>query len=442
VQQQSVIIVGGGIAGLIAAKLLSAKQKHVVLIEGRERLGGRINTILPDNLPGLVLECGAEFIHGNLPLTFEVLNAYGIPFYKVEGQMVNLTKEGSSIHEGASWNKLMDKMAALNKDVTLSDLLDEHFPGKKNNSFKNSIKQFASGFDLADPVVASSKVLYREWNGESDDQYRIEGGYKKIIDALHNDCERAGCEIHMSSVVKKIIWSKGSVSVLTEKGETFTGDKALITVPAGVLQDETKRGFIHFLPPIPRKTNAFRSIGFGSVIKLFLLFKEDFWKSRYKNPGFFFTPHFIPTWWTQEPKKNNLLIGWLGGKASTKWSNHNAAEILELALESLAFSFDLPKLQVNEMLLFSKIVDWGKEEFTYGGYSFSLPNSQDAKKELHNPKENTIYFAGEALYEGPMQGTVEAALKTGTEAAEKILTHYLLPERIDSLETQQNKPVI
>jgi len=405
----------------MAAKQLSSRGKSVLLLEARERLGGRIHTIVADNLPGLVLESGAEFIHGKLPATLGLLNEYKIPFYKVEGEMVNLTKEKSSMHEGASWDKLMDRMAALKKDDTLAGFLDKHFPGKKNTSFKHSIKQFASGFDLADPAVASAQALYREWKGESDDQFRVEGGYKELIDALQDDCIKAGCEIHTSSIVKTVAWSKGSVTVFTENGESFAAEKILITVPAGVLQDETKTGFVHFQPAIEEKIDAFKHIGFGPVIKILLLFHAPFWKSRYQHPGFFFTPQSIPTWWTQNPKQNNLLTGWLGGCEANQWDQHTDAEILAAAISSLALSFDLAAGELTHLLAYSTIINWSKEAFTHGGYSFSLLRSREAKKQLAEPIENTLYFAGEALCDGLMQGTVEAALKSAIECSEKMI---------------------
>jgi monoamine oxidase len=420
VREQSVIIIGGGIAGLRAAKILCSQKKQVVLLEARSRLGGRIDTIIPDHFPGTVLECGAEFIHGELPATVGLLHQYKIPFHRVLGEMVNLSKEKSAAHEGSAWNKMLEKMSALKKDISLSGFLDEHFAGEKNISFNNSIKKYAAGFDLADPHTASSRSLYREWNGGSDNQFRIEGGYKKLIDALHDDCLQSGCEIFTSTVINEIRWRKNSVRVSTTTGKLFSASKALITIPAGIFKDETKKGFIHFNPAIPEKISAFKDIGFGAVIKIFLLFKTAFWRSAYKDGGFFFTPFSVPTWWTQEPEKNNLLTGWLGGYDVKKWDQQPDEKILEAAINSLALSFDLHKNQLQELLVYSKIINWNKEDFSNGGYCFSTLNSATAKNQLAEPTENTIYFAGEAVYDGQMQGTVEAALQSAMETAAKM----------------------
>ena len=73
------------------------------------------------------------------------------------------------------------------------------------------------------------------------------------------------------------------------------------------------------------------------------------------------------------------------------------------------------------MLVNSKIIDWTRHPISYGGYSYSLPSSGQAKKVLATPVENTLFFAGEALYSGDAPGTVEAAFITGQQAAVGIL---------------------
>ena len=420
---EQIIIIGGGIAGLYAAKKLSAEKKHVILLEARDRLGGRIHTIISNNGASIEMEYGAEFVHGELPITLGLLKEYGISYYKTTGEMYDLTKTKSSEHDDAKWNSLLQAMVELKSDIALSDFLNKFFSGKKNNSLRNAAEKYASGFDLADPEIASSMALYREWSAESELQFRIEGGYKKLIDALHNDCLKMGCNIYTSSIVKEIEWSKNDVKIILSSGKSFTGNKALITIPAGVWQDGVaNKGFIHFKPAITQKIDLFRHIGFGSVIKLFLVFKFPFWISQYENAAFFFTPNSIPTWWTQEPKKNNLLTGWLGGIEAKKWNKKSDDEILHAAIDSLASSFNQGITNLKEILISSKIINWENEIFTKGGYSFSALDTSNARMQLCDPIENTLFFAGEALHNGIMQGTVEAALHSAFDSLLKMIS--------------------
>jgi len=84
-----VIIIGGGAAGLMAAKLLSEAGKKNLLLEARDRLGGRIHCI---NSLSLSAQGGAEFIHGNLQTTFDLLKEAGIKKERLKGAFCRVTK--------------------------------------------------------------------------------------------------------------------------------------------------------------------------------------------------------------------------------------------------------------------------------------------------------------------------------------------------------------
>src|SRR3954469_12566265 len=120
-KEQHVIIIGGGAAGLTAARLVSSKAK-VTIIESRDRLGGRIRT---DLLPDAVIEAGAEFIHGHLPLTLALLKEAGAEHVPVKGRMYRKErgqwKEQEDIMEG--WDELIKKMKDQEEDLTMQQFL-------------------------------------------------------------------------------------------------------------------------------------------------------------------------------------------------------------------------------------------------------------------------------------------------------------------------------
>ena len=96
--------------------------------------------------------------------------------------------------------------------------------------------------------------------------------------------------------------------------------------------------------------------------------------------------------------------------------------MLLLALQSLSSSFALPVDFLQKNLIAHKIVNWTNIEHIAGGYSYNFIGSAEAKKILQHPVDETIFFAGEAIYEGISEGTVEAALVSGKQAALKIAT--------------------
>jgi len=413
-----IIIVGGGACGLIAANELLNHGKKVILLEAKNRLGGRIQTLYEGN-PAIAIEAGAEFIHGKLPVTFGLLKEYKLKVQETGGKMVYADKTNYQDYDQDNWVKLMQKMAELKIDLPLSEFLLTYFPGDRYSGFRKSVEGFANGFDLASPDLASTFSLRDEWSKEDEEQYRMCGGYKKLIDALHNDCASKGCEIHRSEIVKKIQWKKNEVIVLTEKGNVFYGAKALITIPAGVWHSDPNS--IRFEPAISATIEAFNKIGFGSVIKIILHFREAFWEKKYKNLGFLITDEFIPTWWTQAPEKNNMVTGWVGTGLAKKLKGKSADELSGIALQFLGSAFEIDINHLKDMLISSYVFNWDDDIFFRGGYSFSMIESPSARQFLREPVADTLFFAGEALYEGIMQGSVEAALWSGLDSSRKII---------------------
>ncbi len=112
------IIIGAGAAGLMAAKILSAKGINVLVLEARDRLGGRIYTL--DNTFACNGEAGAEFIHGNLKLTGQLIKEAGLKQTKVKGGIYRL--ENGNLREDEfidGWNILIKRLRELKTDITV-----------------------------------------------------------------------------------------------------------------------------------------------------------------------------------------------------------------------------------------------------------------------------------------------------------------------------------
>jgi monoamine oxidase len=419
----SVIVIGGGAAGLMTAYELSKHKIQVTVLEAKNRLGGRIHT-LSDNLFSQPIETGAEFIHGDLPITLGLLKEAGIKYHVINDKMFRLEKGKLKKQQGFTndWNVLMKQMASMKEDISLGDFLKQYFNETKYAELRESVRGFAGGFDLADIDTASTKTLFREWSDDMGNQYRIDGGYKKLVDYLEAQCKNNGCNFITACCAKKISWQKNKVNILTMCSRIYKGDKVILTVPVSVLQaDAHSEDYIEFEPVIPQHINAAKDIGFGSVIKIILEFSEPFWKEKKSNAGFIFTNEQVPTWWTQLPIDNSILTGWLGGEKANSLKDNTGEEILQIALQSLSNAFDIPIEDLKMQLKASKIANWNKEADINGGYSFNTMRSVEAKRILHQPVNDTIFFAGEASFEGIPGGTVEAALSSAKGTAQQVL---------------------
>ena len=416
--EQTVIIIGAGAAGLIAARQLSDAGMRVIVLEAASFAGGRMHTLREPGF-SIPLEAGAEFIHGKLPVTLGLLQEAGIEFTAIAGEMKTV-RSGNWITEdpmNAFWEELMQKMNEVKEDTTIDAFINQHFSDPKYRALRESIVRFAEGFDLADTHKASVLALKQEWaNGFEEEQYRITGGYILLVEYLLERCQANNVEIILSSEVTEISWKSNQVTVRTNNSE-FEAQKVLVTVSTGIMQS----GKMRFIPEPTAALQAYNDIGYGSVIKFMLEFSTAFWNKDINDAGFVLSDEQVPTWWTQSPGDSKLLTGWLGGPSVLERASMSENELLDQALTSLSAIFHLPVDELQGMLVNSKIVDWSRHPISYGGYSYSLAASGDAKKVLATPVENTLFFAGEALYAGDAPGTVEAAFITGQEAAVAIL---------------------
>lgn len=415
----TVLIIGAGAAGLMAARELSAHGHAVTLLEARHRAGGRMCTIQPDGF-SVPIETGAEFVHGKLPVTLQLLEAAGIGFEPVQGRMIEVRKGRwhRQEHFIEGWSTLMEHLQAVTDDMTVRDFLHKHFPEERFEELRRAVQRFAEGYDGADIDRASVIALRDEWAKEEEEQYHVIGGYEKLVDYLYTQCVRQRCLLYFNSPVREIRWQAGTAEVVTADGRTFVANKVILTVPLGLWQQPDP--VIRFTPAIPTQLDAFRQMGYSAVIKASLEFKTPFWLEYERELGFLFSEEIFPTWWTQLPHPAPLLTGWINGPQAASFTQSSPEKMLQYALYSLAGIFGLPLVFLEQQLVAWQITDWGTDAWSRGAYSWDTLTSRAARRLLREPVQGTLYFAGEALYEGAHPGTVEAALTSGLEIARKL----------------------
>jgi monoamine oxidase len=413
-----VIIVGAGAAGLMAMKELTEKGYSVCALEAAPAAGGRIATIHHDKW-SYPIEGGAEFVHGDLPLTTRLLNEAGISFTKTEGEMIGVRNgvwHRNDVHE-SHWAQFTRQLIKTTEDVSIRSFLEKHFSAPEYSELRRAVKGFAEGFDLADIAKASVLAVKAEWQHQDGRQYRIDGGYGRLISHLERKGGSNNNIILFNTCVVRVKYRRDHVDVYAQNDTRYEASKIVLTVSAGVLQS----GIIRFEPELPAYNHAIRQLGFGTVIKFLLCFRTQFWNDHHKSIGFLLSDEEIPTWWTQLPGENNLLTGWLGGPIAAARSVEEDDSLLAAALNSLSNIFRRSPGVLRNDLVFHQVICWQNNPYVRGGYSYDTVESASSKKLLSQPVNDTLYFAGEALYNGNMQGTVEAALHTGKAAADGIL---------------------
>jgi monoamine oxidase len=425
----SIIIIGAGASGLMAARGLSAAGWSVTVLEAADGPGGRILTLEPAGFSTYV-EGGAEFIHGDLPVSLQLAKDAGIVLHPVHSQMATpstegeagtgLEKEGWDDYMTSDWDELMQKMQQLGQDQPLGDFLATYFPGERYAALRDRARRYAEGYDLADLHSASCQGLYKEWSNEQEEEeYRPEGGYRRLVDYLAGECRRYNCTLHFSSPVAEVHWQPGRVEVKTRSGQPFTADRLLVTVSLGVL----RAGILRFFPAIPDYLQAARDIGYGTIVKILLEFKTAFWRGKEAQDQtlFIISDQPVPTWWTQTASTDTLLTGWLPVSGIPAFLQLDRQGRIDRCLDSLAAIFAVDRAFLSSQLVASLVLDWSDAPYVLGGYSFPTVGGQAARALLSTPVEGTLWFCGEGLYEGDTPGTVEAAFSSGLETAKKII---------------------
>jgi monoamine oxidase len=414
----TILIIGAGAAGLMAAHRLAGEGFSVTLLEASTTPGGRMHTFSVPGFTGFV-EAGAEFVHGDLPITLQLAAEAGIALIPTRYSQLKTHNDG--ISEPTLWDELMKEMARLEGDMPVAQFLATHFSGPKYAGLRRSVQGYAEGYDLADLSTASTRALFSEWSNEEDSSsYRVEGGYGRLVDYLAHECGRLGVKLHFGAPVKEVHWQEGRVEVMTAGDIPFSADQLIVTASLGALPG------IVFDPSVPDVMEAAAGIGYGSVIKILIEFGTSFWRAEQKGGHtlFILSRQPVPTWWTQSDESSNLLTGWLTGENMRRFRTLDPAGQIERCLSSLAGIFSREPESVRDAMKAFRIFDWEQQPYVHGGYSFDKVTTPGCRRLLQTPIMDTLYFAGEAIYGGTAPGTVEAAFHSGVEVAKKIIARH------------------
>ena len=426
-----VIILGAGAAGLAAARRLSQAGRTVLVLEARDRIGGRIHTLHDPAFP-LPIERGAEFIHGVPKETWEIVRAGALLAVDTADEHWHFS-DGKLKASDDLWEKLQIVMQRLNligdRDISFKQFIQEYCQGEEFRDGAALALAYVEGFDAAHADRISAQAVKKENEGADDDeghrQFRMLSGYDGVANWLMRGINNPS-KILLSKAAQRVEWSNGFVRIITGAGAgEFTAAQAIITLPLGVLQAlPPQEGAIEFHPELPIKRDAVRRLAMGSVVKIFLRFRRPFWEDdkRLKNFGFIHSHQaYFPTWWTFLPARTSALTGWAGGPAADRLSGKGDAFALSKALETLSRIFSMPQTALQEMLESHLFSDWQSDPFSRGAYSYTPVGGVDAMEQLARPIDDTLFFAGEATHFEGQAGTVAGAIASGYRAADQIL---------------------
>lgn len=407
--EAEIVVVGAGVAGLSAARRLAEAGRRVVVVEARERVGGRLLTVRP---PGTALpvELGAEFVHGRPPELLALIEEAGLTIYEREGEFV--CHDGQRFVEcGLSAQfEVLDSLPAEG-DRSFDAFLNEAMLPEKT---AERARQFVEGFNAADAGRIGTASLRRQQEAEEeiegDRGFRIREGYDRLAEFMRERFEAAGGELRLGARVEEIAWEPNGVRLRLAEGEAIRAEKALITLPLGVLQ----AGTVRITPEV--KAEAIAAMAMGAAARLTLVFAERFWD---REMSFLVTEEKpFRVWWSASPDESPCLTGWVGGPRTLE-APADDLKLMALALGSLSRVFGRDDLE--GLLVSAHRHDWLGDAYSLGAYSYAPVGALSASAAMAEPVENTLYFAGEHTDTTGHWGTVHGALRSGLRAAEQIL---------------------
>jgi monoamine oxidase len=403
------VVLGAGAAGLRAGADLLRKRLSVLVVEARDRIGGRVHSV-DDRELGRVVELGAEFVHGPLG----ELKSAGLRLEEMDGRQMVLVG-GQLRDETDAIRSALRKLAHAKGAGTAQSWLAT---APLDPIERELARHFIEGFFAAPAAFVGIEEVANEQGLRTR---RVMGGYDRAFKRDAELIRKAGA-LRLGLRVETVRWRSGRVEVhvrtRTGREEQIEAARAVVTFPVSIL---SARDGVRFEPPLPRKREALNWVRTGDAVKALLRFREPFWLARaFRKADFFHAPDVpVPVWWRGSPREVPLLTGWAGGPVALQLPKENR---LLSALESLSRIFGKTVAELESLLDGARIVDWMDDPLARGAYAYELAGApEDLAAQLAAPEQDTLFFAGEATSLIGRGGTVDGAVETGRRAARELL---------------------
>ncbi|SJZ34503.1 Monoamine oxidase [Enhydrobacter aerosaccus] len=432
---ERILVIGAGMAGVVAARLLKDSGFAVTVLEARPRLGGRVWT---DTSLGAPLDLGGSWIHGvdGNPLTLWC-DKLGIPLIESEGDRLLIDKRATaSTRDGqrkqvrlgraafraaiewASWKSKAMARVKGPRSVSVKDAVDPLLHAAWLPEIdKLVIATFVEGSEGVQGAPYEAVAAEEWWPTEGlDRNAQPKGGFVSLIE----DGAR-GLDIRFNAPVRRMAWNGAGVAAFLDSGERLEADRAIVTVPLGLL----RAGWPALDPQPPAdQQRAIIRLGYGAGVlgKIYLRFPRRFWPDQ-------------PTWFGRlpdAPDRRGTFNTWVSHHHETgqpillSFSNGAVAanldrtasdkEVVAVAMQSLhaMFGNDIPE---PEAVAYPR---WLSDPWSRGGYSYPAVGSAPEDRALFaRPLADRVFFAGEAT-EPVEYGTVHAALWSAEQTAEAL----------------------
>lgn len=412
------VVIGAGMAGCSAARDARDAGLDVVVVESRDRIGGRMFT--DHEFADAPVELGAEFIHtaeaDTLPMArdagFELLACNPADGYVMSYGGVR----SPELYKDPSLRKIGDLLGDVTRfdgpDQTAAEFLA---PRGLEGAGRSMADQMLTIHPLGDLHELSMRGLRddRVVDLELGIDHRVAVGYDELPKYLARDAD-----VRLGWRVAEVQWSDDRVTVASAAGEELDARAAVCTLPVGVL----KGAAVRFTPGLPAtKAGALNGLEMGAALKVLLRFEERFWPETLTMLG---CDGPVRLYWTPLYGRSDVspvLTAYVGGYRARALSAMSEEAAARVCLDDLDRLF--PETRPSMLIRAWKRVDWLTDPDTRGAYSFVRLGGAGSRAGLAAADTGALFWAGDATTTTTIAAVVHAAYVTGKRAAAEAAGH-------------------
>lgn len=400
-----VAIIGAGAAGLGAARTLEGSGLSVIVLEARDRIGGRAHTIMA--APGIPFDLGCEWLHSADRNDFVgIAKQLGFKVDRNRPPWREQTYDAAfSKAERAEFLAAMDafydraELAAENEiDAPAATCLE---PGNRWNPLIDSVSTYINGFELKD-------VSLRDMDAYEDTEinWRVADGYGALISAYG-----APCPVALDTEVTVIDRSGARLRIETSRG-TVSAAKVIVCVPTNLLANED----IRFVPPLPDKVEAAAGLPLGADNKSMLALDDaERWPADVGLRGAALRTSVGS--FHMRPSGRPCIAGFFGGSFARELEDAGEGALAAQSIDEIAALLGNDIRSKLKPLAESR---WCHDRFAQGAYSAAKPGHAGARAVLAAPVDDRLFFAGEATSPN-FFSTAHGARESGERAAKEVM---------------------
>lgn len=416
-----VLILGAGLSGLAAAKLLAENNYDVTILEARNRIGGRVHSHSIDD--NIVIELGAEWIGKSHPRILQLCKDFNLDL--INNEFNDRLIYDNKFYKPDEWDfspEWKTKFEKIIKDYEFMSDEDKKNLDRMdwwrflmNNDIPQrdlDIREYADSTDFGESIrfVSAYAALaeYAESDEKNEMDLKIKGGNQKLPAAI---AEKIGMNnIKLNHKVTSINYNT-NIKILCSNGESFECDKIICTLPTYSVSK------INWNPSLPQdKIDAINALQYCRINKSATLFKEKFWKDEAFSIITDTFSHYFYHAGKNQPSTKGVLISYSTGDKADIMSRLDKEYRKIILSDSLKNPFgDVSSIIENNINYY-----WGTDEYSKGAYALYGKGQWFNTMPVLKEKVKDIYFAGEHIAD--WQGFMEGAIDSGENAAKEIMS--------------------